>query len=224
MRGERTRESVIAELEACRPARPRRRGLSRRAQVAERGRRARAAPHGRQHRRGRGRHGEGRRASAQPTRTACSKACSSRPGRSASSAIWIYLRDEYHAARALLEQELAALLADPPVRGLPAIELRRGAGAYICGEESALIESVEGKRGWPRLRPPIVAQVGVFGRPTLAHNLETLYWVRDIVERGGAWFARTAGTAARACAASRCRAASPSRACTSRRPASRCAS
>ena len=103
--------------------------------------------------------------------------------------IWIYLRDEYHSARALLEQELAALLADPPVAGLPAIELRRGAGAYICGEESALIESVEGRRGWPRLRPPIVAQVGVFGRPTLAHNLETLWWVRDIVERGGAWFA-----------------------------------
>ena len=78
--------------------------------------------------------------------------------------IWIYLRDEYHAARVLLQQELAALHADPPVP-LPAIELRRGAGAYICGEESALIESVEGKRGWPRLRPPIVAQVGVFGRP-----------------------------------------------------------
>jgi NADH:ubiquinone oxidoreductase subunit F (NADH-binding)/NADH:ubiquinone oxidoreductase subunit E len=103
--------------------------------------------------------------------------------------IWIYLRDEYHSARLLLEQELAALLADPPVPDLPRIELRRGAGAYICGEESALIESVEGKRGWPRLRPPIVAQVGVFGRPTLAHNLETLWWVRDIVERGGAWFA-----------------------------------
>jgi formate dehydrogenase len=103
--------------------------------------------------------------------------------------IWIYLRDEYHSARVLLEHELAALLADPPVPSLPAIELRRGAGAYICGEESALIESVEGKRGWPRLRPPIVAQVGVFGRPTLAHNLETLWWVRDVVERGGAWFA-----------------------------------
>jgi formate dehydrogenase len=103
--------------------------------------------------------------------------------------IWIYLRDEYHSARALLEAELAALLADPPAPGLPAVELRRGAGAYICGEESALIESVEGRRGWPRLRPPIVAQVGVFGRPTLAHNLETLWWVRDIVEQGGAWFA-----------------------------------
>ena len=103
--------------------------------------------------------------------------------------IWIYLRDEYHAGRGVLERELAALAADPPAPGLPAIELRRGAGAYICGEESALIESVEGKRGMPRLRPPIVAQVGVFGRPTLAHNFETLWWVRDVVEKGGAWFA-----------------------------------
>jgi formate dehydrogenase len=102
--------------------------------------------------------------------------------------IWVYLRDEYHSARVLLEEELRALQADPPAP-LPHVELRRGAGAYICGEESALIESVEGRRGWPRLRPPIVAQVGVFGRPTLAHNLETLWWVRDIVEKGGKWFA-----------------------------------
>ena len=71
----------------------------------------------------------------------------------------------------------------------PPIELRRGAGAYICGEESAMIESIEGKRGMPRLRPPYVAQVGLFGRPTLEHNFETLYWVRDIVERGPQWFA-----------------------------------
>jgi formate dehydrogenase beta subunit len=103
--------------------------------------------------------------------------------------IWIYLRDEYHAGRALLERELAALLANPPVQDLPPIELRRGAGAYICGEESSLIESVEGKRGLPRLRPPIVATVGVFGRPTLAHNFETLWWLPDILARGGAWFA-----------------------------------
>jgi formate dehydrogenase beta subunit len=72
---------------------------------------------------------------------------------------------------------------------VPRIELRRGAGAYICGEESAMIESIEGKRGLPRLRPPYVAQVGLFGRPTLEHNFETLYWVREIVERGGEWFA-----------------------------------
>ena len=104
-------------------------------------------------------------------------------------AIWIYLRDEYHGCRAMLEAELAALAADPPVAGLPRIELRRGAGAYICGEESALIESVEGKRGWPRLRPPLVAERGLFGRPTLAHNFETLHWVREIVERGLDWFA-----------------------------------
>jgi len=72
---------------------------------------------------------------------------------------------------------------------LPKIHLRRGAGAYICGEESAMIESIEGKRGMPRLRPPYVAQVGLFGRPTLEHNMETLYWVRDILEKGADWFA-----------------------------------
>ncbi|MEO6566617.1 MAG: NAD(P)H-dependent oxidoreductase subunit E, partial [Casimicrobiaceae bacterium] len=102
--------------------------------------------------------------------------------------IYIYLRDEYAACRDLLSAELAALQADPPV-ALPAIELRRGAGAYICGEESAMIESIEGKRGMPRLRPPYVAQVGLFGRPTLEHNMETLYFVRDILEKGASWFA-----------------------------------
>ncbi|WP_325540339.1 NAD(P)H-dependent oxidoreductase subunit E [Ramlibacter sp.] len=103
-------------------------------------------------------------------------------------AIYIYLRDEYHGCRALLEQELARLQADPPSAGLPKIDLRRGAGAYICGEESAMIESIEGKRGMPRLRPPYVAQVGLFGRPTLEHNFETLYWVRELLERGADWF------------------------------------
>jgi formate dehydrogenase len=102
--------------------------------------------------------------------------------------VWIYLRDEYHACREALERELAALKADPP-GPLPQIHLRRGAGAYICGEESAMIESIEGRRGMPRLRPPYVAQVGVFGRPTLEHNFETLYWVREILEKGAAWFA-----------------------------------
>jgi formate dehydrogenase len=102
-------------------------------------------------------------------------------------ACYIYLRDEYHGCRAILERELDQLRADPPFP-LPLIELRRGAGAYICGEESAMIESIEGKRGEPRMRPPYIAQVGLFGRPTLEHNFETLYWVRDIVERGAAWF------------------------------------
>ena len=100
---------------------------------------------------------------------------------------YVYLRDEYHGCRAILESELARLQASPPCP-LPAIELRRGAGAYICGEESAMIESIEGKRGEPRMRPPYIAQVGLFGRPTLEHNFETLYWVRDIVEKGAAWF------------------------------------
>ncbi len=102
-------------------------------------------------------------------------------------ACYIYLRDEYHGCRELLEAELAKLKANPPFK-LPTIELRRGAGAYICGEESAMIESIEGKRGEPRMRPPYIAQVGLFGRPTLEHNFETLYWVRDIVQRGPEWF------------------------------------
>ena len=103
--------------------------------------------------------------------------------------IYVYLRDEYHGCRAMLEAELAKLRAAPPYPGMPEIVLRRGAGAYICGEESAMIESIEGKRGMPRLRPPYVAQVGLFNRPTLEHNMETLLWVRDIVEKGAAWFA-----------------------------------
>jgi formate dehydrogenase beta subunit len=103
-------------------------------------------------------------------------------------AIYIYLRDEYHGCRAILEREIAALQANPPY-AIPEIHLRRGAGAYICGEESSMIESIEGKRGEPRLRPPYVAQVGVFGRPTLEHNMETLHWVREILEKGPAWFA-----------------------------------
>ena len=102
-------------------------------------------------------------------------------------ACYVYLRDEYHGCRAILETELAKLQANPPCH-LPTIELRRGAGAYICGEESAMIESIEGKRGEPRMRPPYIAQVGLFGRPTLEHNFETLYWVRDIVEKGASWF------------------------------------
>jgi formate dehydrogenase len=103
-------------------------------------------------------------------------------------AIYIYLRDEYHGCRAILQRELAALKANPPCQ-IPEIHLRRGAGAYICGEESAMVESLEGKRGEPRLRPPYLAQVGLFGRPTLEHNMETLHWVRAIVENGAEWFA-----------------------------------
>lgn len=103
--------------------------------------------------------------------------------------IYVYLRDEYAGVREILTKELAALKANPPGgHPLPTIHLRRGAGAYICGEESAMIESIEGKRGMPRLRPPYVAEVGLFGRPTLEHNMETLFWVRDIVEKGADWF------------------------------------
>jgi formate dehydrogenase beta subunit len=103
--------------------------------------------------------------------------------------IYVYLRDEYHGCRNMLEAELKKLKVSPVMTGMPEIELRRGAGAYICGEESAMIESIEGKRGMPRLRPPYVAQVGLFGRPTLEHNFETLYWVREILEKGSTWFA-----------------------------------
>jgi len=107
------------------------------------------------------------------------------------SEIYVYLRDEYAGCRKILSDELAKLRADPPSpsRELPPIHLRRGAGAYICGEESAMIESIEGKRGMPRLRPPFVAEVGLFGRPTLEHNMETVFWVRDILEKGPEWFA-----------------------------------
>ncbi|MBI4006386.1 MAG: NAD(P)H-dependent oxidoreductase subunit E [Gammaproteobacteria bacterium] len=102
-------------------------------------------------------------------------------------AIYIYLRDEYAGCRKMLEQELAALIQEPPCK-LPPIYLRRGAGAYICGEESAMIESIEGKRGMPRLRPPYVAQIGLFGRPTLEQNMETMHWVRELIEKGPEWF------------------------------------
>jgi formate dehydrogenase beta subunit len=101
--------------------------------------------------------------------------------------VYLYLRDEYPQCRIILEREIAAVAAAglaPHAR----IHLRRGAGAYICGEESAMLESIEGKRGLPRQRPPFPAQVGLFGRPTLCNNVETLYWVRDIVEKGADWF------------------------------------
>jgi formate dehydrogenase beta subunit len=101
--------------------------------------------------------------------------------------VFIYLRDEYAACRAILQHEIAALQSAPPC-ALPRIRLRRGAGAYICGEETSLIESIEGKRGEPRLRPPFPAQAGVFGRPTLVQNVETVYWIREVVEAGAdAW-------------------------------------
>ncbi len=97
--------------------------------------------------------------------------------------VYIYIRDEYPASREILEREIAKL---PP--GGPALHMRRGAGAYICGEESALLESIEGKRGLPRHKPPYPFQVGLFGLPTLINNVETLWWVRDIVEKGADWW------------------------------------
>jgi formate dehydrogenase len=101
--------------------------------------------------------------------------------------IYVYIRDEYPELIAMLREEFARV-TDAGLAKHATIHLRRGAGAYICGEESAMIESIEGKRGLPRHRPPYVAQVGLFGRPTLEQNVETLYWVRDIAEKGAAWF------------------------------------
>ncbi len=98
--------------------------------------------------------------------------------------VYLYIRDEYPEAREILAREIAKLPAGGPV-----LHLRRGAGAYICGEESALIESIEGKRGLPRHKPPFIYQAGLFGRPTLVNNVETLFWVRDILERGADWWA-----------------------------------
>jgi formate dehydrogenase beta subunit len=100
---------------------------------------------------------------------------------------YLYIRDEYPEVRLMLAEELAKVTEAGLARH-STIHLRRGAGAYICGEESAMIESIEGKRGFPRHRPPYVAQVGLFGRPTLEQNVETLYWVRDILEKGAQWF------------------------------------
>ena len=100
---------------------------------------------------------------------------------------YLYLRDEYPAAREILQAEIAALADSGLSEGLT-LHLRRGAGAYICGEESAMIESIEGKRGLPRHRPPYVAQIGLFDRPTLVNNVETLFWIRDILEKGPNWF------------------------------------
>jgi formate dehydrogenase beta subunit len=99
---------------------------------------------------------------------------------------YLYIRDEYPEVRLMLIEEIAKA-EEEGLSPHTKIHLRRGAGAYICGEESAMIESIEGKRGLPRHRPPYVAQVGLFGRPTLEQNVETLFWVRDIVEKGAEW-------------------------------------
>jgi len=99
------------------------------------------------------------------------------------SDIYVYIRDEYPIAREILAREIAKLPA-----GGPRVHLRRGAGAYICGEESSMLESIEGKRGLPRHKPPFPFQVGLFGQPTLINNVETLFWVRDLIERGVDWW------------------------------------
>ena len=104
------------------------------------------------------------------------------------SNVYIYMRDEYPSVIKILSDEILKL-ENEEILSKGHFILRRGAGAYICGEESAMIESIEGKRGLPRHRPPYVAEVGLFGKPTLTNNLETLFWVRDILEKGSKWFA-----------------------------------
>jgi formate dehydrogenase len=100
--------------------------------------------------------------------------------------ITIYLRDEYRDLIPLLEDGIKSFRRE--ISGLPPVEIRRGAGAYICGEESAMLESLEGRRALPRHRPPYAAEVGLFGRPTLIHNVETLYFAAEILDRGADWF------------------------------------
>jgi formate dehydrogenase beta subunit len=99
---------------------------------------------------------------------------------------YIYIRDEYPELRLMLLDEIEKV-EEAGLSQHTKLHLRRGAGAYICGEESAMIESIEGKRGLPRHRPPYVAQVGLFGRPTLEQNVETMFWIRDIIEKGAEW-------------------------------------
>ena len=133
--------------------------------------------------------------------------------------VYLYLRDEYPQCREILEKEIAAVEAAglaPHTR----IHLRRGAGAYICGEESAMLESIEGRRGLPRHKPPFPSQVGLFGRPTLINNIETLFWVRDIVEKGPEWFTSQGRNGRQGLRTFRCRGGSRSRGSSSRRPAS----
>lgn len=111
---------------------------------------------------------------------------------------YLYVRDEYPAVHKILKAEIEKVKADPAgLANHTELIIRRGAGAYICGEESAMIESIEGKRGLPRNRPPYVAEVGLFGKPTLEHNVETLFWVREIIEKGANWFATAGGDARR---------------------------
>ena len=105
--------------------------------------------------------------------------------------IYIYMRDEYPGIRFKNDKRnRKKLKASDVLKGDTKIYLRRGAGAYICGEESAMIESIEGKRGLPRHKPPFVSKVGLFGKPTLNHNIETVYWVRDILEKGPEWYSK----------------------------------
>ena len=101
--------------------------------------------------------------------------------------VYIYLRDEYPGIRLKMVEELQKLEENNIIKGTK-VFIRRGAGAYICGEESAMIESIEGKRGLPRHRPPFVSKVGLFGKPTLNHNIETVFWLREILEKGSKWY------------------------------------
>ena len=187
--GERDVESVITDDGRFGPARPRRRRLPGRAQVAHRAQRSRAAADGGEHRRRRTRHLQGPRLPrARPAPLSRRHADRRLGGRHRAASTSTCATSTTAAARCS-KPSWPSCARSRPIPACPRSILRRGAGAYICGEESAMIESIEGKRGMPRLRPPYVAQVGLFGRPTLEHNFETLYWVRELLEKGGDWFA-----------------------------------
>jgi len=104
--------------------------------------------------------------------------------------IYIYMRDEYPEIRIRMFKELDKIKSKKLINPETNVHIRRGAGAYICGEESAMIESIEGKRGLPRHKPPFVSKVGLFGRPTLNHNIETVFWVPKILSKGHEWFSK----------------------------------
>ena len=104
--------------------------------------------------------------------------------------VYIYMRDEYPEIRERMYEEYEKIKSRKLICSETNVHIRRGAGAYICGEESAMIESIEGKRGLPRHKPPFVSKVGLFGRPTLNHNIETVFWVPKILSEGHEWFSK----------------------------------
>ena len=182
-----TREEVVEKVSGVRAPGPGRRGLSHRPQMANRARLSRSAAHGRERGRGGARHLQGPPLHGDRPASVPRRAPGRGLGGGGGGRLHSYLRDEYAEVREILSRELPRL-REAGLAPHVEVHLRRGAGAYICGEESAMIESIEGKRGLPRHRPPYVAETGLFGRPTLVQNVETLYWIREILQKGPEWF------------------------------------